>query len=123
MKLSREIREQAIASEDAADTVVPMGKPDNIDSETWDLIQETGKLATERLYEILASPRFLRLRAGDQAKVIKIAQDRAFGVPTSNRESTKRPIIDITAKALTDLARRAALPEYKQTGKIVPDED
>lgn len=92
-------------------------RPDNIDAETWALIQETGKLATERLYEILASPRFVRLKATEKAKLIQLAQNRAFGMPQSNRQDTNRRragYTDATAASLRELADRTHLPEYRK---------
>lgn len=112
-KLSKEEYEAAKDAEHDAD-VVPIGKPDNIDNDTWLLIQDNGRLATERLNEILSSPRFSRMRPGDQAKLIKLAQDRAYGLPASNKGENKRPIVDVTAKELRDKANRAALPEYRK---------
>lgn len=99
-------------------------RPDNISQEVWDLIQENGELATRRLNEILHSPRFPRLRASDQAKLIALAQNRAYGMPHNNNATgSKRSgsVSDVTQAELNDLAARAALPEYRRSG--IPRED
>lgn len=91
-------------------------RPDDIDADTWALIQENGRLATERLYQILSSPKFLRLRAGDQAKLISLAQNRAYGMPKTNKAEDGRrkgTFKDVTAEALNSLVHRASLPEYQ----------
>ena len=95
-------------------------RPDDISAEVWDMIQENGELATTRLNEILSSPRFLRIRASDQAKLIALAQNRAYGSPKQNRADNKRSgkLVDVTAHELGELAQRATLPEYKQSAKI-----
>ncbi len=105
-------------------------RPDDITAEVWDLMQENGELATQRLNEILTSTRFLRLRASDQAKLIALAQNRAYGSPKQNRDNENRrggKLIDATASELGDLLRRASLPEYKRSAKIAynsqPDND
>ncbi len=95
-------------------------RPDDIPKEVWSLIQETGKLATERLHDIIASPKFMRLKAADQAKLIALAQNRAYGTPKSGtaeavaRTKRRAGARDMTAEALRNLATRAALPEYSQ---------
>ena len=67
---ANERREQEQITEGLDGELVPF-KPDNIDAETWDLMQENGRLATEKLNKILRSPGFLRMRPGDQVKIIK----------------------------------------------------
>lgn len=99
-------------------------RPDNIPQEVWDLIQENGQLATQRLHEILSGPRFHRLRAGDQAKLIALAQNRAYGLPKSDRSDTgkrKAGATDVTQAELNNLASRAALPEYRRVQTDVED--
>ena len=94
-------------------------KPDDVPAHVWDLILENGELATVRLNEILSSPKFLRIRAGDQAKLIALAQNRAYGTPKQNRIDPKKggQLIDVTAHELGKLVERAALPEYKKSEK------
>lgn len=100
-------------------------RPDNIDAETWGIILENGRLATERLNEILRSPSFVRLKAADKAKLIQLAQNRAYGLPAQNKlaDTGKRKagIGDVTAAELRDLASRAALPEYRNTSVSLSD--
>lgn len=101
-------------------------RPDDIPADVWNLIQDNGRLATERLNEILASPRFTRLRAGDQAKLIALAQNRAYGQPKTNNAASqasrkKGGAGDVTASELRQLASRATLPEYKRTAVPLDD--
>lgn len=103
-------------------------KPDDIPADVWQMIQENGRIATERLNEILTSPRFMRLKAGDQAKLIALAQSRAYGNPkTSGAGEAKRRVGrgDVVADELHKLAYRATLPEYKKelTADVVEDAD
>lgn len=92
-------------------------KPDDIPADVWDVIQDNGRVATDRLHEILVSPRFTRLRAGDQAKLIALAQNRAYGSPKQNRVDPRKSgaLVDITADELRVLANRTSLPEYIRT--------
>lgn len=97
-------------------------KPDDIPHDVWELIQETGELATRRLHEIISGPRFMRLRAGDQAKLIALAQNRAYGMPKQNNAATaggkKRALAgDVTASELQAMADRTVLPEYS---RVIP---
>jgi hypothetical protein len=117
---------KAKVAEETADGVVEVVsfKPDNISQEVWDLIQENGELATRRLNEILVGPRFHRLRAGDQAKLIALAQNRAYGMPLTNnvdKSKTRTGTGDVTQAELNKLAGRAALPEYKKINQHVED--
>lgn len=107
--LKNQEEEKAVEGE-----VTQLGQPDHIDADTWALIQDTGRLASERLYEILSSPKFTRLRAGDQAKLIKLAQDRAYGAVAAKKEVKKFHHLDVTAEHLNDLVKRARLPEYRK---------
>ena len=125
-----EIEEMERPANDAAaleDEVTRMDhKPDDIPADVWELIQDNGRLATERLNEILASPRFTRLRAGDQAKLIALAQNRAYGQPKTNNAASqasrkKGGAGDVTASELRQLASRATLPEYKRTAVPLDD--
>jgi hypothetical protein len=120
-RFSREVLETARSLEDAEENqatrieeVTRTSQPDHIDADTWALIQDTGRLACERLYAILSDPKFLRLRAGDQAKLIALAQTRAYGVAVAKKEARRGRIIDVTAEELRDTATRAALPEYRK---------
>ncbi|NKB39641.1 MAG: hypothetical protein GKR86_01040 [Ilumatobacter sp.] len=93
------------------------GRPENIPQHVWDMIRENGELATTRLNEILSSPRFARLKASDQAKLIGLAQTRAYGAPVANRveSGNKRRggARDVVQSELDNLAYRSSLPEYK----------
>ena len=95
--------------------VTPLGKPDNIPADVWNLIQESGRVATERLHELLVSTRFTRLRSSDQARLIKLAQDRAYGAPANSKSEQKNSAyIDVTAEELGSIADKSELPEYKR---------
>jgi hypothetical protein len=95
------------------------GQSDNerIPDHDWTLIQENGTLATQRLNELLKSKRFHRLKASEQARLIQIAQDRAYGRPDPGiKRSVKLTLsggADATAQALADLTAKARLPEYR----------
>ena len=91
-------------------------RPDDVPADVWALIQENGRVATERLNDLLVSPKFARLRVGDQARLIALAQNRAYGTPKSNRgEAVKRRgSVDVTQSELANLVSRATLPEYKR---------
>lgn len=100
--------------------VTPLGKPDNVPADVWALVQDNGRLATERLNEILGSPRFHRMKASDQARFIKLAQDRAYGQPGQANDGNKKGlVIDITAQEMAKLAKRAELPEYMRKDQNV----
>lgn len=98
--------------------IVPLNQPDNIPSDVWALIQDNGRVATERLSELLNSQRFHRLKASDQAKLIQLAQDRAFGRPDPGVKRTiktvSHEIHDATAHSLRNLQTRLTLPEYSR---------
>lgn len=117
-RASRLLANVQVQQEEAveAEVEVMSTRPDEIPEDVWQLIQENGRIATERLNEILTSPKFLRLRAGDQAKLIALAQNRAYGNPKNNTsKDTKRRAgsSDVTQHALNELVHRATLPEYK----------
>ena len=116
-----EIAAQKIAEAKEAEAVENVeemsAKPDDIPADVWNLIQENGRLATERLHQILSSPKFTRLRAGDQAKLIALAQNRAYGNPkVSGAGEAKKKVgrHDVIANELAQQAYRASLPEYKR---------
>lgn len=119
--------QEAVAQQIEAEveTEVMSFRPDEIPAEVWETIQENGKLATERLHAILSSPKFMRYRPGDQAKLIKLAQDRAYGLPKSGntQSSGKRSGIarDVTQHELNALVAKATLPEYKLTRATIED--
>ena len=91
--------------------------PASIPEDVWALMQDNGRRATELLHELLHSTRFHRLKAGDQAKLIALAQTRAYGSPDAvarERISRRSGAVDVTAQHLSDLATRASLPEYRR---------
>jgi hypothetical protein len=128
-RLNGLITQSQVASQEAIEAEVEdlSFRPDNIDAETWAIILENGRLATERLNEILRSPSWVRLKAADKAKLIQLAQNRAYGLPAQNKngDGSKRKagIGDVTAAELRDLASRAALPEYRNTKVSLDVED
>lgn len=99
--------------------IVQLNQPDNIPHDVWLLIQENGRLATERLNELLNSQRFHRLKASDQAKLIQLAQDRAYGRPDPGVKRTIKTVShemsDATAHSLRLLTDRTSLPEYARS--------
>lgn len=123
LRAMKEVRDHENAKQEVQE-LTPMGKPDHIPHDVWLLVQENGRLATERLNEILRSPRFMRLRPGDQAKIIKLAQDRAYGVPTSPKEDKKNnKFLDLTAEGMRALSSRAELPEYRNVTQRASKDD
>lgn len=98
-----------------AEGLTYIGKPDEMPADVWELVQENGRVATERLHEILTSERFKRLRPGDQAKLIKLAQDRAYGLPTSAKPANNKAgaVIDMSSEEMRQLADKSRLPEYR----------
>lgn len=122
----RALQAQADAAATEAELERMDGRPEDIPEDVWEMIQENGRLATERLHEILISPKFMRLRAGDQAKLISLAQNRAYGMPKTNKVDPNKhrgTLIDVTASELNDLAHRATLPEYKRVDRHLDAED
>lgn len=93
---------------------------ERISDHDWALMQENGSLATLRLNELLKSKRFHRLKASEQARIIQLAQDRAYGRPDPGiKRSVKLTLsggADATAQALADLSAKARLPEYRTSG-------
>lgn len=104
-----------VRQEIAAEALTYVGKPDEMPADVWELVQENGRVATERLHEILTSERFKRLRSSDQARLIKLAQDRAYGIPAASKPAGggKNQIIDMTSEQMRQLADRSRLPEYR----------
>lgn len=99
---------------------------DRIPDDVWDIMQDTGRVATQRLLELLNSTRFHRLRTSDQAKLIQLAQDRAYGRADNGVKRTIKAVItadsDATATALARMNTRAILPEFNrfQTADVSP---
>jgi len=124
MSRARELKQAiavAHAEEVRAEIEEDTLRPADIPADVWQIVQDNGRLATERLNELLASPRFMRFRPGDQAKLIALAQNRAYGTPKSNSSSTQKgkrgAASDVTATVLRDLVERTTLPEYNTRGK------
>jgi len=95
------------------------GRPDTIPQHVWDLIRENGELATTRLNELLRSPRFSRYKVADQAKLIALAQDRAYGKPSAPKQTggrRKGGSRDVVNTELDNMAYRTTLPEYRKVG-------
>lgn len=100
--------------------------PDNIPPDVWRLIQDNGRIATRRLNELLTSARFHRLKASEQAKLISLAQTRAYGAPQAATKRVAKTVLhinDATAAALPDMASRTSLPEYASNPETRPVSD
>ena len=102
---------------------------DSIPADVWAVMQENGRIATERLNELLTSTRFHRLKAGEQAKLIALAQDRAYGradpgIKRVVKATANRSDMDATSAALARLSSRASLPEYRNASdaEIIPSD-
>jgi len=92
-------------------------RPDDIPPDVWSLIQDNGRLATERLNEILNDPRFIRYSPAAQAKLIQLAQDRAYGRANPGVKRVEKRVshelADATAASLNRAKSRLHLPEYR----------
>ena len=104
-----------INESDQSDDERPIERPQNIPAATWSALQEAGHEAAERLRDLIQSPRFERLKPGDQARLIELALTRAYGPPIK-REMTlslSGNVSDAVAESLGRLAS-ADLPEMGQ---------
>tara|TARA_R110000823_G_scaffold5692_6_gene22457 strand:- start:251 stop:634 length:384 start_codon:yes stop_codon:yes gene_type:complete len=90
------------------------GRPDNIPPATWAALSEAGHVAAERLLSLLQGPAFMRLKAGDQARLIELAMNRAYGPPIKRELSLSLSgqVSDAVAESLGRLAG-AELPEMR----------
>lgn len=130
MKLTKEALQQAKIAKERSELqeevtrLSEVAKPDSIPNDVWMLMQENGRVATEKLHEILCSAAFDRYSAKDKAALIKLAQERAYGavMKPSADSSKKGKFIDMTADELNSLAKKTKLPEYRLTLKGDTDE-
>lgn len=108
----REISDSADSQQDA-----PQAAPSNIPPETWAMLQEAGHSAAERLRDLLQSSSFARLKPGDQARLIELALNRAYGPPIKREMSLTLTgeVSDATSQILASLAERD-LPEIGSKG-------
>lgn len=102
------------------------GRPETIPKHVWAIMRENGELATKQLNSLLRSPKFPRLSASDQAKLITLAQNRAYGTPQSGvakQRKSRAGSGDIVQAELDSLVYRASLPEYRGRSEEVDDAD
>ena len=106
----------AAPSETAPESVAK--RPDNIPPATWEALSEAGHVAAERLLDLLQSKSFERLKSGDQARLIELALNRAFGPPIKREMSLtlSGTVSDAVAESLSNLAS-VDLPEMAAHGR------
>jgi len=94
---------------------VDQGKPDAIPDHVWQTLQDAGSAASERLLALLTGKSFERLKAGDQARLIQLALDRAYGPPVKASMSLQLSgsVSDAVAESLGRLASHD-LPEMRR---------
>jgi len=97
---------------------VDEGRPDAIPPEAWAALQEAGQAAAERLRDLIAAKSFERLRPSEQARLIQLALDRAYGPPVKREMSLTLSgnVSDAVAESLGRLAS-AELPEFTADGR------
>lgn len=130
-RATRALETMAVASKEAVVEEIEAAtsfRPDDVPEDVWRQIQDNGRLATELLGQILESPRFLRYRPSEQAKLIALAQNRAYGMPkaavnTQANGKRRAGSMDVTQHALNNLVSRATLPEYKNVVVAVELDD
>lgn len=82
-----------------------------IPSHVWQLLQQAGEEAAQRLNELLSSPSFHKQKTSDQVRLIELALVRAYGLPVRRQISVELSSKDgdAIAASLSSLADR--LPE------------
>lgn len=90
------------------------GKPDAMPPEAWEALQQAGTRAAERLRDLIEANSFKRLKPTDQARLIQLALDRAYGPPVKREMSLtlSGTVSDAVAESLGRLAS-ADLPEMR----------
>lgn len=104
-------------------TDAPSDRPSTIPAEVWAALQDAGQAAAERLRDLLKAKAFERLKPGDQARLIELALNRAYGPPIK-REMTLSLSGNVSDAVAASLARLSAsdLPEFGQKRRNVPSE-
>lgn len=104
-------------SDDASASIkLPDGSED-IPPHIWQLLQNTGERAANRLYELLEPMRFAKLPASVQRGLLDLALTRAYGLPVrrSVNVSLGKGDLDAVAASLADLTDN--LPERSPMGR------
>jgi len=89
-------------------------KPAAIPPRTWQVLQEAGEKAAERLRDLLASQAFAKMKPTDQARLIELALTRAYGAPVS-RSIAVTATSDSADAVAAVLARMASAPLPEMT--------
>jgi len=86
----------------------------DIPPETWALIQQAGHKAAERLLDLIEKPAFSRMKVTDQARLIELALNRAYGPPIQKSATLalSGKISDAVADELARLSEQD-LPENR----------
>lgn len=107
----------------AADDALPPAQGD-IPAATWRLLQEAGHVAAERLHDLLANDKgWKRLKPADQARLIELAFNRAYGPPIKRqaRLELSGRVSDAVADSLASLSA-IDLPEYGRSANLATAE-
>jgi hypothetical protein len=93
-------------------------RPPDIPPETWQALQDAGHSAAERLRDLLQAKAFERLKPSDQARLIELALNRAYGPPIK-REMSLTLSGNVSDAVAASLARLSAvdLPEFATDGR------
>jgi hypothetical protein len=102
----------SVEEETDAPAAASDGRPTTIPPDVWTQLQAAGATAAERLADLLASKAFERLKPPDQARLIELALNRAYGPPIK-REMTLSLSGNVSDAVAASLARlsSADLPE------------
>ena len=96
----------------------PAKRPDNIPPATWQALSEAGHQAAERLLDLIKAKSFERLKPTDQARLIELALNRAYGPPIKREMSLTLSgnVSDAVAESLGALAG-TSLPEFSRDSR------
>jgi hypothetical protein len=89
------------------------GRPDAIPPEVWQDLQGAASMAAQRLRDLIEKKSFERLKPSDQARLIELAFNRAYGPPIKREMSLtlSGTVSDAVAESLGRLAA-SDLPEF-----------
>lgn len=87
-------------------------KPDSVPAHVWTTLQAAGERAADKLLDMLSSKKFDRLRPSEQARLVELALNRAYGPPIKREMSLTLTgnVSDAVAASLATLSA-TDLPE------------
>ena len=94
-------------------------KPIPMSDATRRVINDAGKLGATRLYEMLGSAKFDKLRGSDQVALINQALNRAYGTPDSNKTVAPLELSSDSADAVAMAMRKIAHAELPERGGVI----